>query len=121
MSVRRHGTTSSVATTNEITLPDAKPPFAADQAGDCLVILYSGERSDLAKRFVLDSSQGALVVGRGSRCDVVLESDAVSRRHARFEPRSDGWWVHDLDSTNGTYVNFERVVEQRLQCDDLVQ
>jgi hypothetical protein len=52
-----------------------------------------------------------VTVGRGSQNDLVLDGDEfASGRHARIEARSDGMWVQDLDSTNGTFVNGERVV-----------
>ena len=54
----------------------------------------------------------AIVVGREpNRCDVLLESDMVSRQHAKFVP-ADGGRVElvDLGSSNGTYVNGRPVV-----------
>ncbi len=52
-----------------------------------------------------------VTVGRGSQNDLVLDGDEfASGRHARIEARGDGMWVQDLDSTNGTFVNGERVV-----------
>jgi FHA domain/DUF1707 SHOCT-like domain len=52
---------------------------------------------------------GELVVGRGRSCDLVFGDEAVSRRHARFERVGDQWYVTDLGSTNGTYVDGVRV------------
>ena len=49
-----------------------------------------------------------VVIGRGHDCDILLDRDAVSRRHARIERGAapgEGWRVIDLDSTNGSYVN----------------
>jgi FHA domain-containing protein len=52
----------------------------------------------------LDSMQ--LTIGRGPENDIALGDDEfASARHARVEPRRDGVWVHDLGSTNGTFVN----------------
>ena len=45
----------------------------------------------------------------------------ASGQHARLEPRTDGIWVEDLRSTNGTFVNGERVTAQRLQVGDVVR
>ncbi|MCB9682834.1 MAG: FHA domain-containing protein [Alphaproteobacteria bacterium] len=56
-----------------------------------------------------------LVVGRAGDCDVVLATDArVSRRNTRVYREDDRTWVADLSSTNGTWVNGERVTERRL-------
>lgn len=51
-----------------------------------------------------------VTIGRADRNDVVLGGDEfASSQHARVEARGDGVWVQDLESTNGTYVNGERV------------
>jgi membrane-bound lytic murein transglycosylase D len=47
------------------------------------------------------------LIGRGSECHVVLEEDAVSRVHAEVQFEQGRWWIRDLQSTNGTYVNGE--------------
>lgn len=71
--------------------------------------------------FELDSL--SLTIGRGGQNDVALDSDEfASARHARLEPRRDGVWVHDLGSTNGTYVNGARVARpRRLEDGDVVR
>ena len=54
---------------------------------------------------------GSVVVGREpGACDVLLESDLISRRHARVEAGAGGRVeIVDLDSSNGTFVNGRRV------------
>ncbi len=71
--------------------------------------------------FTLDSIP--LTVGRSDQNDVVLNGDEfASSRHARIEPRRDGVWVHDLASTNGTYVNGIQIDRpRRLAAGDLVR
>jgi len=67
---------------------------------------------ELGEEYELNSS--ALTVGRGGQNDVALEDDEfASARHVRVEPRRDGVWVHDLGSTNGTFVNGVRVDRPR--------
>lgn len=64
----------------------------------------------------------ATVVGRDADSGIPLGDDEfASARHARIEPRSDGVWVEDLGSTNGTFVNGERVTAERLQTGDVVR
>jgi len=54
-------------------------------------------------------------IGRGADNAMRLEGDDyVSSRHAVLEPRSDGLWVEDAGSTNGTFVNGARVTTPRL-------
>jgi pSer/pThr/pTyr-binding forkhead associated (FHA) protein len=63
-----------------------------------------------------------VTVGRGPDNDVVLDDPTVSRRHAVFERLAAGWSVHDLNSTNGTYVNGEPLHGARpLYSDDQIQ
>jgi hypothetical protein len=59
-----------------------------------------------------------LLVGRHAGCDVVLEHLSVSRRHARLSFRDGHWVLRDLDSTNGTRVNGQRVIRCRLEPGD---
>ncbi|CAN5332897.1 FHA domain-containing protein [soil metagenome] len=65
---------------------------------------------------------GAMIIGREDNVGVRLDGDEfASGQHARIEPRADGVWVEDLRSTNGTFVNGERVTAQRLQPGDVVR
>jgi diguanylate cyclase (GGDEF)-like protein len=70
---------------------------------DCLVVIYAPVASDLGRRHVLDRE--VITIGRDRENDIVLDSDSVSRRHARVEHRDGRIYLTDLDSTNGTYVN----------------
>ncbi|NPA06112.1 MAG: FHA domain-containing protein [Chloroflexi bacterium] len=48
-------------------------------------------------------------VGRSRDNDLVLPVAEVSRHHARLFPQEEGWAIEDLGSTNGTWVNSERL------------
>jgi len=52
---------------------------------------------------------GALRIGRGPGNDLVIHDVRVSRHHALIEPLGTSWVVHDLGSTNGTFVEGQRV------------
>lgn len=55
------------------------------------------------------------VVGRDAGSGITLDGDDfASSRHASIEPRADGVWVEDLGSTNGTFVNGERITGRTL-------
>jgi pSer/pThr/pTyr-binding forkhead associated (FHA) protein len=55
-------------------------------------------------------SPGAIkTIGRAPRADFVVDAALVSRVHCRLTASDDGVDVVDLDSTNGTYINDERV------------
>ena len=55
------------------------------------------------------SSQTA-TIGRAIECDIVIASKSVSREHTRIRRDGRRWFVDDLGSTNGTYLNSERVI-----------
>ena len=52
-------------------------------------------------------------VGRGASNDVRLTDESVSEIHAKLELRDDGWYVVDMNSTNGTYVGGSRITGER--------
>jgi len=54
----------------------------------------------------------AAVIGRAVDCDVVVASKSVSRQHTRLCREGRRWLVEDLGSTNGTYLNGERVISR---------
>ncbi len=56
-------------------------------------------------------SGSAVIVGRASTSTLVLDDDYTSSRHARFFPHEGGWYLEDLDSTNGTYVSGTRIFQ----------
>lgn len=69
-------------------------------------------RGGMASRVPLEGNQ--LTVGREPSHDIALPDDpTVSRNHAVFEQLPGGWWIRDLGSTNGTYVNGVEVVDER--------
>ena len=54
-------------------------------------------------------TQSEILLGRDAHCDVPLQSDTVSVRHARMSYHHGQWWLEDLGSTNGTHLNKEKV------------
>lgn len=55
--------------------------------------------------------QKSLLIGRGKDCDLVIpkEYTSVSRHHAEIRPTANGWEVYDLNSSNGVYVQGEKL------------
>lgn len=69
-------------------------------------LLYEGDGEE--KDFVLDKKEYH-VGSRDERNDILLHSSAVSRHHARIWKEGKEFFIEDLNSTNGTYVNGEPV------------
>ncbi len=59
----------------------------------------------------------AATIGRLPDNDIVIEDTAISGRHARIMRRRGRWWLEDLDSSNGTWLNEARL-DDRLRLDD---
>ena len=72
---------------------------------------------------VLTVDSTPLTLGRGGQNAIPLDGDEfASAKHARIEARTDGLWVEDLGSTNGTFVNGARVTTaRRLDEGDVVR
>jgi pSer/pThr/pTyr-binding forkhead associated (FHA) protein len=77
------------------------------RSGAGLVIIEPTERVD--ERYDVAHGQ-TLTVGRSATCDVVVAEDIyASTVHARVTREDSGLFAEDLSSTNGTYVNAERI------------
>lgn len=56
-------------------------------------------------------SSVSVVIGRAPDCTLVVDDDYASTRHARIYQAGDDWMVEDLGSTNGTFVDGQRLIE----------
>jgi pSer/pThr/pTyr-binding forkhead associated (FHA) protein len=80
------------------------------------LVVVAGDNA--GKAYALNQKE--LVLGRGAEATIRIEDEALSRRHALFEVYGDGFRVTDLSSTNGVFVNGERVAEANLKHGDRV-
>lgn len=83
----------------------------------------------LALRFISGKYQGGefplpddgeIVIGRSSELDMVLVEDMVSRRHAKIAVETGDIFLEDLGSTNGSFVNGEKVTRTKLAEGDRI-
>jgi pSer/pThr/pTyr-binding forkhead associated (FHA) protein len=88
-----------------------------DRVGAALVIRSGGGRS--GESFTID--QDRMSIGRTPDAAVFLDDVTVSRNHALVVRRDDGYYIDDLGSLNGTYVNRRRIESHRLEDGDEIQ
>jgi len=94
---------------------DKKPP-----AGDACLVNLHPPGPDIGRRIPLLNSQ--YIVGRDSEAGFVVSRSSVSRQHARlYLDTNTNWWVEDMGSTNGTFVNEVRCTrpEQLVDSDQV--
>src|SRR5216683_1305407 len=82
--------------------PSQPPPAAIER------VLWLNDRDGL--RFALEPPMGVVRVGRATDNEIAIDNQRVSRYHAQLRWVESSWLVYDLDSTNGTFVDEQRVV-----------
>jgi pSer/pThr/pTyr-binding forkhead associated (FHA) protein len=100
----------------------AEHPLTADEAAHIeglsgfAIVVEKGPRKGMT--FML--REGNTTVGRHPESDIFLNDVTVSRHHCRFVSNGESLSVEDSGSTNGTYVNDERVDSSELKAGDEV-
>ena len=97
-----------------------EPPGSAEaelKAGQGLLVVTRGPNA--GSKFLLDKDETS--VGRYPESDIFLDDVTVSRRHAQVRRDEGRFFVEDVGSLNGTYVNGERVEATQLANADELQ
>ena len=81
------------------------------------LVITGGKHADRA--YQLDRDE--FVLGRHPGCDLILAADGASRKHARILRRGEDFLIEDLGSTNGTFVNAQRVGKAVLKDADIIK
>ncbi len=104
------------------------PPVAAPALGATMVFQQPPEPERPVEVASLEYPGGVYtieervtVIGRASDCDLTVEDVNVSRRHCEVRRIGDGYSLVDLDSTNGTEVNGQRIQETALMSGDVIE
>jgi pSer/pThr/pTyr-binding forkhead associated (FHA) protein len=89
------------------------------RTGTLIVLSSPALREDTER--TLDSMP--VTIGRSADNDLALQADEfASSHHARVEPRRDGVWIEDVGSTNGTFVNGQKLSRPRkLDSGDIIR
>ena len=66
----------------------------------------------------IESDHDEITIGRDADNDIQIENVAVSRKHARIRKAPNYYYIEDLNSTNGTFVNEKHVAKKVLYEDD---
>src|SRR5207302_6823494 len=115
---------NNLGDTLESTLSAAPTPGAGTEPGR-LEELVPGQACLVVRNGRLADTTYELpekaVVGRHPDSDIFLNDITVSRKHAEFHRLGAQFWITDLGSLNGTYVNRDRVEEVPLEPGDEVQ
>ena len=85
--------------------PTAKPGGKATRDAVSRIVITSGPKAGLE----LPLGSEPLTIGRSSESGLVIRDDYTSSHHARLVLWGDQWMIQDLDSTNGTWHNGQRV------------
>ena len=59
--------------------------------------------------FTRQYSSPEIILGRETACDFPVNNQTISARHARLSYHQNQWWLEDMASTNGTYLNDEAI------------
>lgn len=79
-----------------------------------VLIIHEGEKA--GQRFILQEPE--LIIGRGGECGLVLPERQVSREHIRIYRAGETYYLEDLDSKNGTWVNGRQIKDEPVPLRD---
>jgi len=65
--------------------------------------------------------ENKVIIGRDPACDITLPLEYLSRKHLELEIRSGHLFIKDLDSSNGTFLNGQKVTESEIKSGDKIK
>ncbi|MBI5546513.1 MAG: FHA domain-containing protein, partial [Deltaproteobacteria bacterium] len=92
-----------------------------DSTGASGVSEHTGDRAlylNVEGRELEKIAKDRYLIGRGKHCDLVINSGKVSREHAAIVRDGDDFYLQDLDSSNGTWFNKQRIKRRKIEDGD---
>ena len=108
---------SDLESTSSFELEMVRAAIAGDDRVQPALTVINGAQTGQ----VIPVEPGTTIIGRHESCDALLIGRGVSRKHLRLERVGDEVTVEDLQSTNGTLINGEVILQQRLHPGDRIQ
>lgn len=82
-----------------------------------VLVMFNGD----GERRSFSLARDVTLIGRREDCDLRIPLGDVSRKHCRLIKKSDGLHAEDLGSSNGTFVNDQRIQESPVQAGDVLR
>lgn len=108
--------------TPKIRLPDEAATILEDQSAEATNIVKAPAPLEVFVQWAQGTpvaiSTERFTIGRGPRCNLVVRSERVSREHAVVTRVGDEVFIEDLNSSNGTWLNNERITRHQVSDGD---
>lgn len=95
--------------------PRQPPPQPARKSGQDTLYMQVDKNAPVPIR------KDVFLIGRGSKCDYIIEHRSVSREHAVITRERNGWFIEDLNSANGTWLDGEQISKHKIEEGDEIQ
>lgn len=99
--------------------PTAGPARGVSTAISGQARLVGLEGALMGSVFLIEKKE--VTIGRGEDRDLVVQDNAVSRRHCKIVLEEDGYYIIDEGSTNGTFVDGMKISREKLKSGDIIQ
>lgn len=68
----------------------------------------------------IETDKEVITIGRNVKNDIQIDNLSVSKQHARIVKRQGKYFIEDMKSTNGTYLNEKKIAKKKLANNDVI-